>query len=120
MDRTADRFYYIIKNETLRTGRLQIYKLPTPNAKVIGTASSSAKTDLEEDNLDDVFYFDEYKVNVRDKKNVKMWDHWSKWSPCSVTCGVGKMTRWRHCVSPGCDPGEKEAQIKTCTLAPCQ
>ncbi|CAH1379295.1 unnamed protein product [Tenebrio molitor] len=55
----------------------------------------------------------------RENRRPKKWDRWGKWSPCSVTCGVGKITRWRHCVSGGCAPGEKEAQIKTCTLNAC-
>ncbi|KAK9881715.1 hypothetical protein WA026_017233 [Henosepilachna vigintioctopunctata] len=53
------------------------------------------------------------------KRGPKVWDRWSKWSKCSVTCGTGKQTRWRHCVSGGCMPGEKEAQIKTCIMHPC-
>lgn len=52
-------------------------------------------------------------------KGPKVWDHWGKWSDCTVTCGFGKMTRWRHCVSGGCASGEKEAQIKTCTNPAC-
>ncbi|KAJ3642799.1 hypothetical protein Zmor_025553 [Zophobas morio] len=55
----------------------------------------------------------------REDKRPKKWDRWSKWSPCSVSCGAGKITRWRHCVAGGCAPGEKEAQIKTCTLNAC-
>ncbi|XP_049823315.1 A disintegrin and metalloproteinase with thrombospondin motifs adt-2-like [Aethina tumida] len=61
---------------------------------------------------------DEPMVMV-EKRQAKLWDHWGKWSDCSVTCGVGKMTRWRHCVSEGCAQGEKEAQIKTCSERPC-
>ncbi|KAJ8964542.1 hypothetical protein NQ314_004838 [Rhamnusium bicolor] len=75
---------------------------------------------LDDDTLDDIFYYDEFATFNRGKKNVKMWDHWGKWSPCTVSCGLGKMTRWRHCVSEGCSPGEKEAQIKTCSHRPCQ
>ncbi|XP_074038390.1 ADAMTS-like protein 3 [Leptinotarsa decemlineata] len=74
----------------------------------------------EDDNLDHVVYYDDIiAINERSKKDAKIWDHWGKWSSCSVSCGVGKMTRWRHCVSKGCATGEKEAQIKTCTLSPC-
>lgn len=54
-----------------------------------------------------------------DKNGPKVWDRWGKWSGCSVSCGIGKMTRWRHCVSGSCEKGEKEAQIKTCTLSAC-
>ncbi|GLV34919.1 hypothetical protein CBL_09399 [Carabus blaptoides fortunei] len=61
--------------------------------------------------------------NKRQKKEIqsktKVWDHWGTWSSCSVTCGAGKLTRWRHCVRGGCATGEKEAQIKTCTLPAC-
>ncbi|CAG9854089.1 unnamed protein product [Phyllotreta striolata] len=74
------------------------------------------KTDGDEyDSLDDVVYADEADKSARSKKETKVWDHWGKWSTCSVSCGVGKMTRWRHCISSGCAQGEKEAQIKTCT-----
>ncbi|XP_076267044.1 uncharacterized protein LOC143200490 [Rhynchophorus ferrugineus] len=73
------------------------------------------------DNLDDVSYIDDgrSKILARGKKNTKEWDHWGKWSSCSVTCGVGKMTRWRHCLSKGCASGEKEAQIRSCSMKPC-
>lgn len=88
-----------------------------------GTDDFSTKTysskDSEEDVVDSVVYFDEIITNDRLKKEVKVWDHWGKWSPCTVTCGEGKMTRWRHCVSEACEPGEKEAEIKTCKRKPC-
>nr|XP_015838684.1 PREDICTED: uncharacterized protein LOC107398608 [Tribolium castaneum] len=61
----------------------------------------------------------ETSPNKRENRRPKVWDRWTKWSPCNVSCGVGKLTRWRHCVAGGCAPGEKEAQIKTCTLSPC-
>lgn len=57
--------------------------------------------------------------NKRENTRPKMWDRWTKWSSCSVSCGAGKITRWRHCIAGGCAPGEKEAQIKTCRLNPC-
>ncbi|KAG7196914.1 hypothetical protein KM043_000185 [Ampulex compressa] len=50
---------------------------------------------------------------------AKIWDQWANWSMCSVTCGIGKLTRWRHCISGSCAPGEKRAQLKTCTLPAC-
>lgn len=59
------------------------------------------------------------KKEYTEKTGPKVWDRWGKWSECSVTCGIGKMTRWRHCVAGGCEKGEKEAQIKTCTLPAC-
>eukprot|EP00066_Takifugu_rubripes_P016653 XP_011605919.1 PREDICTED: A disintegrin and metalloproteinase with thrombospondin motifs 20 [Takifugu rubripes] len=49
-----------------------------------------------------------------------------EWSPCSVTCGVGKMTRHVDCsnyhqsVDPSfCDPDEKPATEQECIAAPC-
>ncbi|KAF2880240.1 hypothetical protein ILUMI_25934 [Ignelater luminosus] len=60
-----------------------------------------------------------HRANSKTRSGPKIWDHWGKWTACSVTCGLGKMTRWRHCVSGGCATGEKEAQIKTCTLPAC-
>ncbi|KAL1513588.1 hypothetical protein ABEB36_002982 [Hypothenemus hampei] len=77
---------------------------------------------MEYDSLDDIYYIDEDENKnslVRGKKHIKQWDHWGKWSDCSVSCGVGKSVRWRHCVSSGCAEGEKEAQIRTCTMKPC-
>ncbi|CAG5085436.1 Similar to Thbs2: Thrombospondin-2 (Mus musculus) [Cotesia congregata] len=53
------------------------------------------------------------------KSNAKVWDNWGKWSCCTKTCGPGKMTRWRHCISDGCSMGEKEAQIKKCQYRLC-
>ncbi|XP_011315476.1 thrombospondin-2 isoform X1 [Fopius arisanus] len=53
------------------------------------------------------------------RQGPKMWDQWSDWSGCSVTCGVGKLSRWRHCIAGGCSQGEKEQQLKTCTFPAC-
>ncbi|VEN52404.1 unnamed protein product [Callosobruchus maculatus] len=85
-----------------------------------GLESTSSRTfSNEEDPLDSAFNSDDMMETKRGKKESKVWDYWSKWSACSVSCGVGKMTRWRHCLSQSCEPGEKEAQIKTCSMNPC-
>ncbi|XP_018050181.1 PREDICTED: uncharacterized protein LOC108688432 [Atta colombica] len=57
----------------------------------------------------------------REKNNrePKIWDQWGNWSTCSVTCGIGKIMRWRHCIGGRCSLGEKKAQLKTCTSATC-
>ncbi|KAL0125694.1 hypothetical protein PUN28_004636 [Cardiocondyla obscurior] len=53
------------------------------------------------------------------RREPKIWDHWGNWSTCSVTCGIGKIVRWRHCIGGYCSLGEKKAQMKTCTFAAC-
>ncbi|XP_044755688.1 spondin-1-like [Coccinella septempunctata] len=75
----------------------------------------------EDDNEDEeeITTEDDNSREKRKKKGPKVWDRWSKWSECSVTCGMGKQTRWRHCIAGDCAPGEKEAQIKTCIMPPC-
>ncbi|KAK6627375.1 hypothetical protein RUM44_009852 [Polyplax serrata] len=86
------------------------YELNVDNAPV-ENAEKSKKTALRSQG-------EKTKINS-DRKGVKIWDQWGKWSPCSVTCGVGRSTRWRHCIGGGCAQGEKEAQIKRCTNPAC-
>lgn len=93
---------------------------PSSETEVFKSSSLNPYSEESEDEeVDEVIYFDEANLNDRLKKELKVWDHWGKWSPCTVTCGVGKMTRWRHCVSDACSPGEKEAQIRPCRRQPC-
>nr|CAH7713611.1 unnamed protein product [Callosobruchus chinensis] len=53
------------------------------------------------------------KSNERQK-----WDDWSHWSGCSVSCGKGRIIRWRHCVD-SCDGIETEMQERACQLPAC-
>ncbi|XP_072532049.1 adhesion G protein-coupled receptor B2 isoform X4 [Salminus brasiliensis] len=51
-----------------------------------------------------------------------LWEEWSPWSLCSVTCGRGSRTRSRSCVAhqhggKGC--GGPEMQTKLCNIAVC-
>ncbi|XP_051775006.1 adhesion G protein-coupled receptor B2 isoform X3 [Erpetoichthys calabaricus] len=51
-----------------------------------------------------------------------LWEEWSPWSLCSVTCGRGSRTRTRTCVAP--QHGGKacegpEVQTKLCNIAVC-
>uniref|UniRef100_A0A8B9K5V8 Adhesion G protein-coupled receptor B2 n=1 Tax=Astyanax mexicanus TaxID=7994 RepID=A0A8B9K5V8_ASTMX len=51
-----------------------------------------------------------------------LWEEWSPWSLCSVTCGRGSRTRSRSCVAhqhggQGC--GGPEVQTKLCNIAVC-
>ncbi|XP_037586995.1 thrombospondin-2 [Cebus imitator] len=52
------------------------------------------------------------------------WSHWSPWSSCSVTCGVGNITRIRLCNSPVPQMGGRNCkgsgrETKACEGAPC-
>ncbi|KAI8430821.1 hypothetical protein MSG28_000976 [Choristoneura fumiferana] len=52
-------------------------------------------------------------------KSRKVWSRWSKWGPCSVSCGAGVITRRRACVAGRCARGEAEEQRRACSRAPC-
>ncbi|XP_028820582.1 adhesion G protein-coupled receptor B2 isoform X3 [Denticeps clupeoides] len=51
-----------------------------------------------------------------------LWEEWSPWSLCSVTCGRGSRTRTRNCMAPQ-QPGKvcsgPEVQSKLCNIALC-
>ncbi|XP_018339310.1 PREDICTED: uncharacterized protein LOC108746825 isoform X2 [Trachymyrmex septentrionalis] len=74
--------------------------------------------DIDDDREEDVNI---QSLIKREKNNrePKIWDQWGNWSTCSVTCGIGKIMRWRHCIGGRCSLGEKKAQLKTCTSAAC-
>ncbi|XP_029938114.1 adhesion G protein-coupled receptor B2 isoform X2 [Salarias fasciatus] len=48
-----------------------------------------------------------------------LWEEWSSWSLCSVTCGRGSRTRTRKCVDGAVVCGRPEIQTKLCNIAVC-
>lgn len=60
------------------------------------------------------------RKNVRQNENQGIWGTWTDWSACSVTCGKGRVIRWRHCrAAGGCDGVETEMGEKACQLPAC-
>ncbi|XP_055635973.1 hemicentin-1-like isoform X2 [Toxorhynchites rutilus septentrionalis] len=52
------------------------------------------------------------------------WTSWTKWTPCSETCGFGRMIRWRSCANPaprngGLSCQGEESEIKICKQRDC-
>ncbi|XP_041428394.1 hemicentin-2 isoform X1 [Xenopus laevis] len=53
------------------------------------------------------------------------WTSWSRWAPCSSTCGEGSRQRTRSCFSPPPQNGGKacagkDTETEICQLPPCQ
>ncbi|XP_050312343.1 uncharacterized protein LOC126747637 [Anthonomus grandis grandis] len=65
------------------------------------------------------------RVDLKDdhqgKKRVKRkpeWKKWTEWSACSVTCGKGRIIRWRHC-KKSCEDVETEMEERSCQMPEC-
>jgi len=51
-----------------------------------------------------------------------VWDTWSDWAECSVTCGGGSQTRTRDCQGPfysGAECSGDSSQIQDCNTQNC-
>lgn len=58
------------------------------------------------------------------ESNLGDWSCWSEWSPCSVSCGVGKRTRNRHCLALSNDLNDNNCEgasmeYDTCEMPTC-
>ncbi|XP_030761731.1 uncharacterized protein LOC115886629 isoform X2 [Sitophilus oryzae] len=58
------------------------------------------------------------KHNGKKDNKETNWHKWTEWSPCSVTCGKGRLIRWRHCRS-NCKEAETEMEEMSCQLPEC-
>nr|XP_012220029.1 PREDICTED: thrombospondin-2-like [Linepithema humile] len=88
------------------------------NLKRLRRKSSNIEHNDDSNREEDIRPY-EIKRAGRNDREPKIWDQWGNWSTCSVTCGIGKIMRWRHCIGGSCSLGEKKAQLKTCTSAAC-
>ncbi|XP_057650869.1 adhesion G protein-coupled receptor B3-like [Diorhabda carinulata] len=52
------------------------------------------------------------------KNTETIWESWTPWSTCSVTCGKGRNIRWRHC-RKNCRDVETEMEEKACQMPAC-
>ncbi|XP_048681647.2 adhesion G protein-coupled receptor B2 isoform X9 [Caretta caretta] len=124
-------------NETLSNA------LPPAGTPAAASSSQCCMTELHSGNANDLYapeikYGDDVEENQKvktqwprsaDEPGVHMaqtvhglWEEWSPWSLCSVTCGRGARTRTRQCVAP--QHGGKacegpEVQTKPCNIAIC-
>ncbi|XP_069478609.1 adhesion G protein-coupled receptor B2 isoform X6 [Ambystoma mexicanum] len=113
------------------------------NVIIPATSSDCCVTEVHSGNANDLYsqdlkygdgYEDNQKVKTQrprsaDEPGVYMaqtvhglWEEWSPWSLCSVTCGRGSRARTRICVAPqhggkACEGSE--TQSKVCNLAVC-
>ena len=48
------------------------------------------------------------------------WGKWSKWGPCSVTCGGGTQARKRTCAKGDCSGKGDSMEIQSCGGPTCR
>ncbi|XP_077275655.1 uncharacterized protein LOC143904687 [Temnothorax americanus] len=110
IDKVSSNITPTVVESDIDTLKIKLDKLRRKNYDVFRDIDGD---DEEEDNI---------RPQIKREKNSrepKIWDQWGNWSTCSVTCGIGKIMRWRHCIGGRCSLGEKKAQLKTCTSAAC-
>ncbi|CAG0915072.1 unnamed protein product [Notodromas monacha] len=83
------------------------------NVTVAPTTPSPASAAVGNDGSDDLWL----KVDIGHHSGITRSSAWSKWSPCTVTCGQGFQVRIRSCGEDCTETAKRECRKKPCPRA---